>query len=50
MLQDALIIALDNTSDYWVVDLGTSCHATPHRKFFLDYVLGDIGHVLLGVY
>ena len=48
MLQDALILALDNTSDYWVVDSGASCHATPHRKFFHDYVLGDFGHVLLG--
>ena len=25
-----------------------SCHATHHRKFFHDYVLGDFGHVLLG--
>ena len=31
VLQYALILALDNTSDYWVVDLGDSCHATPHR-------------------
>ena len=28
VLQDALILALNNTSDYWVVDLGASCHAT----------------------
>ena len=48
MLQDALILALDNTSDYWVVDSAASCHATPHRKFFHDYVQGDFGHVLLG--
>ena len=48
MLQDALILALDNISDYWVVDSGASCHATPHRKFFYDYVQGDFGHVLLG--
>ena len=48
VLQDALVIALDNTSDYWVVDSGASCHATPHRKFFYDYVQGDFGHVLLG--
>ena len=48
MLQDALILALDNTRDYRVVDLGASCHATPHRKFFRDYVQGDFGHVLLG--
>ena len=48
MLQDALILPLDNTSDYWVVDSKASWHATPHRKFFHDYVLGDFGHVLLG--
>ena len=48
MLQDPLILALDNTSDYWVVDSVASCHATPHRKFFHDYVQGDFGHVLLG--
>ena len=48
MLQDALILALDNTSDYWVVDSGASCYATPHRKFFHDYVPSDFGHVLLG--
>ena len=48
MLQDALILALDNTSEYWVVDSRASCHATPHREFFDDYVQGDFGHVLLG--
>ena len=48
VLQDAFILALDNTSDYWVVYSGASCHATPHRKFFHDYVQGDFGHVLLG--
>ena len=37
VLQDALILALDNTSDYWVVDSEASCHATPHRKLFHDY-------------
>ena len=29
VLQDALILALDNTSDYWVLDSGASCHAIP---------------------
>ena len=48
MLQYALILALDNASDYWVLDSGDSCHATPHRKFFHDYVPGDFGDVLLG--
>ena len=50
VLQDALILALDNTSDCWVVGSGASCHATSHRKFFHDYVLVDFGHVLLGDY
>ena len=25
-----------------------SCHATPHRKLFHDYVQGDFGHVFHG--
>ena len=47
VLQYALILALDNTSDYWVVDLGASSQDTPHRKFFQDYVPSDFVHVLL---
>ena len=47
VLQDALILELDNTSDYWVVDSKASCQATTHRKFFHDYVSSDFGHVLL---
>jgi hypothetical protein len=48
VLQDALILSVDNISESWVVDSGASFHATPHRKFFLDYVQGDFGHVHLG--
>ena len=48
VLQYALILALDNTSYYWVVDSGDSCHATPHRKFIHDFVTSEFGHVLLG--
>ena len=47
VIKDDLIIALDITSDYWVVDSKASCHSTHHRKFFHGYVLGDCGHVLL---
>ena len=36
-----MILALYNTSDCWVVDSWASCHATPHRKFFHDYVQGE---------
>ena len=48
VLKYALILALYNTSDYQVVYLGASCHATLHRELFHDYVPGDFGHVLLG--
>ena len=48
MLQDALILALYITSDYWVVYSGDSCHAMPQRKFFHDYVPCDFVHVFLG--
>jgi hypothetical protein len=48
VLQDALILSLDNIIDSWVVDSGASFHATPHRKYFQDYVQGDFGQVYLG--
>jgi hypothetical protein len=48
VLQDALILFVDNISESWVLDLGSSFHATPHRKHFLDYVQGDFGQVHLG--
>jgi hypothetical protein len=48
VLQDALILFVDNIFDSWVVDSGTSFHATSHRKHFLDYVQGDFGQVHLG--
>ena len=38
IVQDALILSWDNINDAWVVDLGASFHATPHRKYFQDYV------------
>jgi hypothetical protein len=43
-----LILSVDNVSESWVVDLGASFHATPHRKHFLYYVQGDFGQVHLG--
>jgi hypothetical protein len=36
-----LIISLNNITASWVVDLGASFHATPHKKYFQDYVQGD---------
>jgi hypothetical protein len=45
VLQDALIISLDNIIEYWVVDSGASFHATPHKKYFQDYVQGNFGQV-----
>jgi hypothetical protein len=43
VLQDALILSVDNIYESWVVDSGTSFHATPHKKHFLYYVQGDFG-------
>jgi hypothetical protein len=48
VLQYALILSIDNISESWVVDSRASFHATPHRKYFLDYVQGDFGQVHLG--
>ena len=31
-----------------MVDSGASFHATPHRKYFHDYVQGDFDQVCLG--
>ena len=48
MLQDDLILSVENIISFWVVDSGDSCHATPHRKHFHDYVQGNFGQVCLG--
>ena len=29
-VQDALLLAIDNSLDDWVLDLGVSFHTTPH--------------------
>ncbi|KAH9294939.1 hypothetical protein KI387_038527, partial [Taxus chinensis] len=46
--QDALILSLDNISESWVLDLGASFHAMPHRHYCTNFVQGDFGHVYLG--
>jgi len=48
VLQYALILSLDNIYESWVEDSRASFHATPNRKYFKDYVLGDFGQVYLG--
>jgi hypothetical protein len=48
VLQDDLILSLDNTTESWVVGSGDSFQATPHMKYFQDYVQGDFGQVYLG--
>ena len=48
MLQDALILSLDNTTESWVVDSGASFHTTRYKEYFQDYVQGDFGQVYLG--
>jgi hypothetical protein len=48
VLQDALILSINTIYDSWVVDSGSSFHATSHRKHFLYYVQGDFEKVHLG--
>ena len=48
VLQDALILSLENIIDAWVVDSGTSFHATLDKNHFHDYVQGDFGQIHLG--
>jgi hypothetical protein len=48
VLQDALILSLDNITNSWVLYLGASFHATPHKKYFRDYVQRDFGQIYLG--
>ena len=48
LIQDALIMSNDKNGDYWVLDLGASFHATPHKNYFSNYTHGDFGQVLLG--
>jgi hypothetical protein len=48
VLRDTLILSLDNITNSWVLDSGASFHATPHKKYFQEYVQGDFGQVYLG--
>ena len=48
MFQYALILSVENIINLWVVDSGTSFHATPHRKHFHDYVQVNFGQICLG--
>ncbi|VFQ97665.1 unnamed protein product [Cuscuta campestris] len=32
----------------WIIDLGASCHPTPHQKFFSSYTSDDFGSVKMG--
>ena len=37
LIQDALIMSHEKNGDYWVLDLGASFHATPHKNYFSNY-------------
>ena len=34
--------------DIWLIDLGSSCHTTPHREWFYEYEKYNKGDVYLG--
>ena len=46
--EDSLLLSLESVDDSWVLDFGSSFHATPHRGYFIDYVQEDFGLVYLG--
>ena len=47
-LDDALICYLERTTKSWVLDSGTSFHATSNGELFENYVSGNLGMKYLG--
>ena len=43
--EDFLLLYLESVDCSWVLDYGTSFHATPNRVYFIDYVQGNFGAV-----
>ncbi|KAB5556119.1 hypothetical protein DKX38_007028 [Salix brachista] len=46
-VQDALLLAVHNAVDDWVLDSGASFHTSSHRESMQNYVAGDFGKVYL---
>ena len=46
-VHDALLFAIDNPFDDWVLDSEASFHTTPHQEIIQNYVEGDFGKVYL---
>ncbi|RVW83923.1 Retrovirus-related Pol polyprotein from transposon TNT 1-94 [Vitis vinifera] len=46
-VQDALLLAVDNPLDDWVLDSGVLLYTTPHREIIQNYAAGDFGKVYL---
>ncbi|KAL6351502.1 hypothetical protein AAG906_040856 [Vitis piasezkii] len=46
-VHDALLLAVDNPLDDWVLDSGASFHTTPHREIIQNYTISDFGKVYL---
>ena len=47
---DVYLTSTGNPSehDIWLIDLGASCHMTPHREWFYEYEKYNGGDVYLG--
>ena len=47
---DVYLASMGNHSerDIWLIDLGASCHMTPHRELFCEYEKSNRGDVYLG--
>ncbi|RVX19178.1 Retrovirus-related Pol polyprotein from transposon TNT 1-94 [Vitis vinifera] len=46
-VHDALLLAVDNPLDDWVLDSGTLYNTTLHREIIQNYAVGDFGKVYL---
>jgi len=46
-VQDALILAVQNPIDDWILDFGASFHCTSHHEMMQNYIVGDHGVVYL---
>uniref|UniRef100_A0A251V331 Putative zinc finger, CCHC-type n=1 Tax=Helianthus annuus TaxID=4232 RepID=A0A251V331_HELAN len=45
---DVLVVSKGNQDDNWILDSGGSYHMTPHREYFQDIEMQDMGTVKLG--
>jgi hypothetical protein len=43
-----VLTSTQSDQDVWLIDLGASCHMTPHKEWICEYEKYDGGDVFLG--